>query len=84
MIQVLLGKWILKKGGVQVLLLVGDLMVKTTKSNKDDKMWKKVRPIILVSGQIDSDLNVGDKKIDKDKINNIFLSTLENFSIKHL
>jgi|TARA_R100000458_G_C8100328_1_gene127287 hypothetical protein len=46
MIHALLAKWILKKGGVQVLLLVGDLMVKTTKSNKDDKMWKKVRPII--------------------------------------
>ena len=54
------------------------------RSNKDDKMWKKVRPIILVSGQIDSDLNVGDKKIDKDKTNNNFLSILENFSIKHL
>ena len=46
MIQVLLGKWILKKGGVQVLLIVGDLMVKTTKSKKDDEMWEKVRPII--------------------------------------
>ena len=46
MIQVLLGKWILKKGGISVLLMVGDLMVKTTKSDKDDEMWKKVRPLI--------------------------------------
>jgi hypothetical protein len=46
MIQVLLGKWILKKGGIPVLLMVGDLVVKTTKSKKDDKMWAKVRPII--------------------------------------
>ena len=46
MIQVLLGKWILKKGGIPVLLMVGDLMVKTTKSKKDDEMWEKVRPRI--------------------------------------
>tara|TARA_R100000700_G_C3066639_1_gene78831 strand:+ start:245 stop:397 length:153 start_codon:yes stop_codon:yes gene_type:complete len=46
MIQILLGKWIAKKGGVAALLLVGDLIVKTTKSKKDDKMWKKLKPII--------------------------------------
>ena len=46
MIQALLVKWILKKGGVTALLLVGDLMVKTTKSDEDDKMWRKVRPLI--------------------------------------
>ena len=46
MIQVLLGKWILKKGGIPVLLIVGDLIVKTTKSKKDDEMWAKVKPII--------------------------------------
>ena len=36
MLQVLLGKWIAKKGGVAVLLLIGDLIVKTTKSKKND------------------------------------------------
>ena len=46
MIQVLLGKWIAKKGGVAVLLLIGDLIVKTTKSKKDDELWKKIKPII--------------------------------------
>ncbi len=46
MIQLLLGKLIAKKGGVAVLLLVGDLIVKTTKSKKDDKLWKKIKPII--------------------------------------
>ena len=46
MIQALLGKWILKKGGTSALLFIGDLMVKVTKSKKDDEMWKKVRPII--------------------------------------
>ena len=46
MIQAILARWIAKKGGVAVLLLVGDLIVKTTKSKKDDKMWKKIKPII--------------------------------------
>ena len=46
MIQTLLARWIAKKGGVAVLLLVGDLIVKTTKSKKDDKLWKKIKPII--------------------------------------
>ena len=46
MIQAILARWIAKKGGVAVLLLVGDLIVKTTKSKKDDKMWKRIKPII--------------------------------------
>ena len=46
MLQVLLGKWIAKKGGVAVLLLIGDLIVKTTKPKKDDELWKKIKPII--------------------------------------
>ena len=46
MIQTILARWIAKKGGVAVLLIVGDLIVKTTKSKKDDKLWKKIKPII--------------------------------------
>ena len=46
MIQLVIAKWILKKGSINALLFVGDLIVKTTKSKKDDKMWTKVRPII--------------------------------------
>ena len=42
----LLGKFILKKGGIPALLMLGDLMVKTTKSKTDDEMWEKVKPII--------------------------------------
>ena len=45
-LKAILGKWIAKKGGKRVLLIVGDLIVKITKSNKDDKLWKKIRPII--------------------------------------
>ena len=46
MINLLLGKLIAKKGGVAVLLFIGDLIVKTTKSKKDDELWKKIKPII--------------------------------------
>ena len=42
----LLSKWILKKGGIFVLLAVGDLIVKTTPTKKDDKMWAEIKPII--------------------------------------
>ena len=45
MIQALIIKWILKKGSIG-LLFVGELIVKTTKSKKDDKMWKEIKPII--------------------------------------
>jgi len=46
MLQVLLGKWIAKKGGVAVLLMVGNLITKVTKSKKDDELWAKIKPII--------------------------------------
>ena len=46
MFQMMLGKWIAKKGGVAALLFVGDLITKVTKSKKDDEMWAKVKPII--------------------------------------
>ena len=46
MIQAWIGRWILKKGLTTALLFIGDLGVSLTKSKTDDKMWKKVRPII--------------------------------------
>ena len=46
MIQAIIGKWILKKGLTTALIALGDLGVKLTKSEEDDKMWAKVRPII--------------------------------------
>ncbi len=45
---------------------------------------KKVKPIILESGQIARERNVGDKNMDNDKIIKRFLSTLLNFKTKHL
>ena len=46
MLKILLGKWIAKKGGVAVLLMVGNLITKVTKSRKDDELWAKIKPII--------------------------------------
>ncbi len=53
MIQILLGiigkpiiKMVAKKGGKAVLLLVGDLIFKATKSKEDDKLWAEIRPRI--------------------------------------
>ena len=40
--------------------------------------------MILVSGHIANDLNVGDKKIVNDNKNNIFLSIFLNLNNKHL
>ena len=45
-VQAIISKWIAKKGGVTALLIVGDLITKATKSKQDDRMWKKIRPII--------------------------------------
>ena len=42
----MLVRWILKKGSTEFLLFIGELLVKTTKSKKDDEMWKKIKPII--------------------------------------
>ena len=41
----MLVRWILKKGSTEFLLFIGELLVKTTKSKKDDKMWEEIKPI---------------------------------------
>lgn len=46
MLHILIGKYIAKKGGVALLLMIGDIIVKKTKSKKDDEMWKLVKPIL--------------------------------------
>ena len=50
MFQVLLGKWIAKKGGATALLIVGDLITKVTKSKEDDKMWAEVKKVLKKFG----------------------------------
>tara|TARA_Y100000310_G_scaffold156750_1_gene156177 strand:- start:16 stop:165 length:150 start_codon:yes stop_codon:yes gene_type:complete len=46
MINLILGRLIKKHGLLGVLVVIGDLAVKITKSKKDDKAWAKVRKII--------------------------------------
>ena len=46
MFQLLIGKFVAKHGLVPLLLKVGNLAVKATKSKKDDKVWAKVKKLL--------------------------------------
>ena len=59
------------------------LYFKYFKNSKID-IVKNNNPIILVSGQIAKDLNVGDKKIENEKTKSKFFSMLLNLINKHL
>ena len=42
----LIGKFVAKHGLIPLLLKIGDIAVKVTKSKKDDKNWAKVKELI--------------------------------------
>jgi len=46
MIRLVIGRLIKKHGLLGVLMVIGDLAVKITKSKKDDKAWAKVKKVI--------------------------------------
>ena len=46
MFKILLAKAIKKHGLKAILLKVGDIAVKITKSKKDDKAWAKVKKVV--------------------------------------
>ena len=46
MFKLLIGKFVAKHGLVPLLLKVGNLAVKATKSKKDDKVWAKVKKLL--------------------------------------
>ena len=46
MINMILGRLIKKHGLLGVLIVVGDLAVKLTKTKKDDEIWAKVKKFI--------------------------------------
>jgi len=46
MFKILIGKFVAKHGLVPLLLKVGNLAVKATKSKKDDKVWSKVKKLL--------------------------------------
>ncbi len=46
MINLVIGRLIKKYGMLKVLMIVGDLAVKTTKTKKDDEIWAKIKKVI--------------------------------------
>ena len=46
MVNLILGRLIKKHGLLGVLVVIGDLAVKLTKTKKDDKAWAKIRKVI--------------------------------------
>jgi len=46
MFKLLIGKFVAKHGLVPLLLKVGNLAVKATKTKKDDKVWAKVKKLL--------------------------------------
>ena len=46
MLNLILGRLIKKPGVLGVLVVIGDLAVKITKTKKDDKAWAKIRKVI--------------------------------------
>ena len=46
MLKILLAKAIKKHGLKAILIKVGDIAVKATKSKKDDKVWAKVKKVL--------------------------------------
>ena len=43
MLKVLIAKFVAKHGLIPILLKVGDIAVKVTKTKKDDKVWAKIK-----------------------------------------
>ena len=46
MLKIIIGKFVAKHGLIPLLIKVGDLAVKATKSKQDDKNWAKVKKVI--------------------------------------
>ena len=46
MLKILIGKFVKKHGLKAILLKVGDVAVKITKSKEDDKAWAKVKKVV--------------------------------------
>ena len=50
MIQLVLKGLLRKHGSIGLLIVVGDFIVKQTKSKKDDKMWKDIIKVLQKFG----------------------------------
>ena len=47
MLKLAIRKFVKKHGFIQILLKVGDIAVKVTKSKEDDKAWAKIKKVIV-------------------------------------
>ena len=50
MIKLVLKKLLKKHGSVGLFVIIGDFIVKQTKSKQDDKMWKEVKKVLKKFG----------------------------------
>ena len=48
MFKMIIAKAVAKQGLVPLLIKVGDIAVKVTKTKKDDKAWAKVKKVLEV------------------------------------
>ena len=46
MLKIIIAKAVAKHGLIPLLVKVGDIAVKVTKTKKDDKAWAKVKKVI--------------------------------------
>ena len=46
MFKLFIGKMVAKHGFIPLLLKIGSMAVKVTKSKKDDKAWAKVKKVL--------------------------------------
>ena len=46
MFKIIIAKAVSKHGLIPILLKVGDIAVKATKTKKDDKAWAKIKKVI--------------------------------------
>ena len=46
MIKMIIGRAVAKHGLIPLLIKVGDIAVKVTKTKKDDKAWAKVKKVL--------------------------------------
>jgi len=46
MLKVVIGKLVKKHGLKALLIKIGDIAVKVTKTKKDDELWKKVKKLL--------------------------------------
>ena len=47
MLKILISKFVKKHGLKAILIKVGDVAVKVTKSKEDDKLWAKVKELLV-------------------------------------